>query len=228
MIQYALGLLVLLAVRSAPGATLGERASSSVTGAAEALRWVPAGGSPQGGDSFAAAYDSRRSRVVVFGGQSQAGTPSRDTWEWDSSNWVRRHPLSAPPATAPGPMTYDPERGVSLLFVAGQTWEWDGFDWHFRESTVVPGPREMHAMAYDPERRRVALWGGCATPSRAPLNDTWEWDGSSWTRPILRPVGHAAPSRRSRWGEGCSSSAERRRHGRFESHGCSTSRPGDT
>ena len=188
MMQFPLALLVmLLAVRSTPGAAPSTGASSSVTDAAAVLRWVPAGGSPHGGDGFAAAYDSKRSCVVVFGGRSQEGTPVRDTWEWDSSNWVRRYPPSAPPAAAQGPMTYDSERGVSLLFVAGQTWEWDGFNWHFRESALVPGTREMHAMAYDPERRRVVLWGGCAVPSRARLNDTWEWDGSKWAR--CAPVG---------------------------------------
>jgi hypothetical protein len=35
-------------------------------------------------------------------------------------------------------------------------------------------------MAYDSGRQRVVLFGGRFNPS-TPLNDTWEWDGNTWT-----------------------------------------------
>lgn len=54
------------------------------------------------------------------------------------------------------------------------TEEWVG-NWHLR---TVKG-RTAHAMAYDSKRGRTVLYGG-----RTPMleNDTWEWDGSKWSR----------------------------------------------
>ena len=36
-------------------------------------------------------------------------------------------------------------------------------------------------MAYDSDRGVVVLYGGVSTANFSGLNDTWEWDGSSWT-----------------------------------------------
>ena len=49
-------------------------------------------------------------------------------------------------------------------------------------------------MAYDRLRDRIVLFGGLGT---APLGDTWEWNGSNWTR--LAPTG-AGPSPRYAFG----------------------------
>ena len=45
-----------------------------------------------------------------------------------------------------------------------------------------PGPaRFTHAMAYDSARGRTVVFGGSQDGMTA-LNDTWEWDGASWTQ----------------------------------------------
>ena len=36
-------------------------------------------------------------------------------------------------------------------------------------------------MAYDSNTRKVVLFGGTAGPPSA-LNDTWNWNGTSWTQ----------------------------------------------
>ena len=44
-----------------------------------------------------------------------------------------------------------------------------------------------HAMAYDVARGVTVLFGGYVLPPDA-IGDTWEWDGTSWTRthpPVL-------------------------------------------
>jgi hypothetical protein len=54
--------------------------------------------------------------------------------------------------------------------------------WTQRED-VGPSPRRSYAMAFDAARGVVVLFGGyrpLAQPSM--LNDTWQWDGSSWTQ----------------------------------------------
>jgi hypothetical protein len=47
-----------------------------------------------------------------------------------------------------------------------------------------PVARHGHAMAYDARRGRVVLFGGIGRGGD--LDDTWEWDGATWTQ--LRPV----------------------------------------
>ena len=47
-------------------------------------------------------------------------------------------------------------------------------------STSGPSARAFHAMAYDPARGRVVLFGGWDSSGRR--QDTWEWDGASWTQ----------------------------------------------
>ncbi len=44
-----------------------------------------------------------------------------------------------------------------------------------------PSPRYYAAMAYDSARARVVLFGGKNGYGGPRLNDTWEWDGTSWT-----------------------------------------------
>ena len=44
-----------------------------------------------------------------------------------------------------------------------------------------------HAMAYDAARGRVVLFGG-TSDGAAGLDDTWEWDGSTWTPARIRPT----------------------------------------
>jgi hypothetical protein len=35
----------------------------------------------------AAVLDSRRKRLVVFGGSGEGGKPQSDLWEWDGRRW---------------------------------------------------------------------------------------------------------------------------------------------
>lgn len=57
--------------------------------------------------------------------------------------------------------------------------EYDGTNW-----TTIPasGPagRNEPAMAYD--GGRIVMFGGRATSNNQVLNDTWEWDGTTWTQ----------------------------------------------
>jgi len=88
-------------------------------------------------------------------------------------------------------MVYDSGRGMRVVFGGegssghfGDTWEWDGINWRCA-ATSGPSPRHSHSMAYDSARGKVVLFGGnfnTDDPSRQHLNDTWEWDGSSWTQ----------------------------------------------
>jgi hypothetical protein len=53
--------------------------------------------------------------------------------------------------------------------------------WMLR-STTGPQAREGAMMAFDSVRQRVVMFGGGNAATGSRLNDTWEWDGSSWTQ----------------------------------------------
>lgn len=57
-----------------------------------------------------------------------------------------------------------------------------------------PPHRVGHATAYDVARDRIVLFGGVSLGRERPLSDTWEWDGSRWTRlmPTVSPAPRAA------------------------------------
>ena len=58
------------------------------------------------------AYDSARSRVVMFGGYFALA----ETWEWDSVTWTLRSPATSPPGRHAAAFAYDARRGRTVLF----------------------------------------------------------------------------------------------------------------
>jgi hypothetical protein len=46
----------------------------------------------------------------------------------------------------------------------------------------LPSPRLSPGMVYDSVRDRVVMYGGARTDSLSQFDETWEWDGQSWTR----------------------------------------------
>ncbi len=86
-----------------------------------------------------------------------------------------------------------------------ETWTWDGANWVQLSLTTQPSSRSLAAMVYDPMRQRLVLFGGMTVGSFNRLNDTWEFDGSTWTRivtaaspPIRASPGMAYDAQRQR------------------------------
>lgn len=164
--------------------------------------------SPSARIEHAMAYDGARGVVVLFGGVGLVGgacgvvgeRECSDTWEWDGIAWTRRSPEVSPPARESPRLAYDVRRGVTVLYgglgtsvggcgdpassLCSDTWEWDGERWTERVVEVSPPSRLLHAMAYDARRERTVLFGGegwCAGGNYNTCNDTWEWDGQTWS-----------------------------------------------
>lgn len=142
--------------------------------------------------SAAMAHDLLRQKTVMFGG-IYAGAFTDETWEWDGTSWIQHAAGAAtkPPPTARASMAAT-TTGTVLLFGgigSGATghdlWEWDGTVWTNRTPPSLPPnwPQSRHeaALAYDTMRNRAVLFGGKVGPSNLPANDTWEYDGTSWT-----------------------------------------------
>jgi len=189
-----------VAVDAAAGGTDGQAAVARATAA-----WMQAGPSaalPPVRETYCAAYDSMRGRVVVFGGYSRAlSGPLGDTWEWDGTAWTERTPRSGNPPNRSGcAMAFDSVRGRTVLFGGtgagsfADTWEWDGTAWTQLAPSHSPSPRGQHAMAFDSARGRTVLFGnGFVLPGS---NDTWEWDGRDWTQraPASSPPARSYPA----------------------------------
>jgi hypothetical protein len=71
------------------------------------------------------------------------------------------------------------------------TWEWADDVWTLLQPPNSPSARCGHFMAYDSIRKRIVLFGGSSTFNQTfgNLNDTWEWDGTNWTKlnPTTKP-----------------------------------------
>jgi len=160
--------------------------------------------SPPAVSGHAMAYDPVQQQVMFFGGADDNNLLS-DTWHWDNSDsvvaWSKNSPANHPSARFRPALACDSYRNRVVLFggfagtdVSQETWEWDGTNWIQMNPSPSPDPRHYHAMAYDSQRHVVVMFGGYTTfNGRRDLDDTWEWDGTSWkektpltTRPPAR------------------------------------------
>jgi hypothetical protein len=146
-----------------------------------------------------AVYDSRRKRIVLFGGVGNKGYEDLrgDTWEWDGKRWWEMSDRAIGTRDHHA-MVYDEARAKTVMYggvnaareFVKDTCEWDGTKWT-RIAAPGPGGRVHFAMTYDSSRKKVVLFGGSGEDRRK-LNDTWEWDGANWTQ-----VSNQGPSPRS-------------------------------
>ena len=90
-------------------------------------------------------------------------------------------------------LAYDSDRGQVVLFggwgadAYGDTWLSTASScWQHVSTTSSPSPRWSPAAAFDPDRHQTILYGGRTFPDTW-LDDTWTWDGNSWTQIQLTP-----------------------------------------
>jgi hypothetical protein len=144
-------------------------------------------------------FDSKRGRIVLFGGHSGQGEARRrfgDTWEWDGRRWVEAKVTGPSPSPRNGAAAaFDAARGRVVLFggstqdgVSGETWEWDGKLWRENRAAATEG-RFNPVLAYATAWRKVVRFGGRF--GGRTFGDTWEYDGRSW-----KAVGATAPPAR--------------------------------
>ena len=149
--------------------------------------------SPSGRIWTAMTYDSVRHVMVLFGGNGGQGSLLGDTWTYDGNNWTKMTPASSPSPRDGHAMAFDSGRGVAVLFGGrapdrtNDTWEWDGTNWTQRtavNATGTPYPRWLESMAYDAQLGETVMFGGDHLEPNllGPIDDTWLWDGTSWTR----------------------------------------------
>ncbi|HEV2414450.1 MAG TPA: kelch repeat-containing protein, partial [Candidatus Dormibacteraeota bacterium] len=166
-------------------ASLAYVSPANVLAAAGQPNWSPQSpaASPVGRSYAGMAYDSARSRTVLFGGGNNTNSTHElnDTWEWDGSHWTQFFPLPAPPVSIGPGMAYDSKRGVTVLLDNNSnTWEWNGQSWTQKVTSSAPPARVWTSMVFDSTRGVMVLFGGIA--SGVQFGDTWTYDGTNWAQ----------------------------------------------
>lgn len=137
-------------------------------------------------------FDSTRNVMVLFGGFTT--TYLGDTWEWDGTTWTQRA-VTGPAARTGHALGYDSVNGKTVLYgglrgspvngtplLTNDTWTWDGTTW-VQEAATGPKALQFGALAFDSSRGVSVLFGGAtATNGATRTNETWEWNGSTWTK----------------------------------------------
>lgn len=146
------------------------------------------------------AFDAGTGQLVLFsGGIGGDGPQASDTWIWDGVNWSQASPATSPSAREGATMAYDNLTGQLILFggvtavgsgLLDDTWSWDGSNWVQLTSATSPPARYDAMMGYDNATGQIVLFGGFGSAGNTGnLNDTWTWDGTTWTQatPAVSP-----------------------------------------
>ena len=142
-------------------------------------------------------YDSAGDRLLLYGGRLGPKLVDIDpkTYAWRDGRWsvvAETGPRSRDDVA----FGLDPRTNSVIMFggrgrpVANEgsgayreTWRFDGRQWTLVD-TLGPNGRAHPQGAFDVSRSRFVVFGGAdGAEANGPLTtDTWEWDGSKWTR----------------------------------------------
>ena len=136
----------------------------------------------------AAAYDSRRS-VLVLCGRTGYGAPApytNETWEYSGALWQQTADLVSM-YDGDVELAYDARRGVTVAYVAddttSETWEYDATNWARIPTLIRPTANSDGAlMRYDALAQQIVLLT-TTNPlfvSDTYVSQTWSYDGSNW------------------------------------------------
>jgi hypothetical protein len=107
------------------------------------------------------------------------------------AQWAQLAPATSPPARAAAAMTYDLFYNRLVLFggIGGggftqfnDTWTFDGTTWTQQTPANSPPAKFYTDIVVDTTRAVCVMYGGNATFSSPGTNETWEYDGFTWTQ----------------------------------------------
>jgi hypothetical protein len=136
-------------------------------------------------------YEPTRGRMLMVGLAGMTPT-AVDLWEWDGAHWTKLTEPAPPTNRRNFLAAFDPVRKALVLFggendtqVFAETWEWKtSVGWAKRSPNPVPPGRLSGALAWHDGLQKLVLFGGNKarfTQNRQLANDTWTWDGTTWT-----------------------------------------------
>jgi hypothetical protein len=130
----------------------------------------------------AMAYDRNRQVCWIFGGPGYG----ERLWKWDGTSLTlisnttiggRAYVAMAFDWGRDRLVVHGGQASGQWLYSSWGEWNPDTNQWQVWQNGPI-GPRYAHKMVYDPVRQRCVLHGGYYFTNR---NDTWTWDGASWT-----------------------------------------------
>ncbi len=138
------------------------------------------------------ATDPATGQIVLYGGIGNSQFALDDTWQWDGTAWQQLTPANTPGGFARHSMAYDLTRQTIVLFggrnnlwipnqCSGQTWEFAAGNWTPVTPTQSPAGRIDAMMSHHPGLNTVLLFGG-QDASGAASDETWSYDGTTWTQ----------------------------------------------
>ncbi len=146
----------------------------------------PPAAAPPGGDYATFGYhEADRVSVLLYYYVSPfPGLSAMQTWRWDGQGWTQD--LRPQPPPLPGTvLCYDRVRRklVVLIRSSGDLWEYDvQSGWTRRPTANRPAPYiRVGAMDWSPVNGHLVLYGGYIQ-GIGDMHETWEFDGSSWSR----------------------------------------------
>jgi hypothetical protein len=152
-------------------------------------------------------FDSQRNVAVVFGGAIQGdNVVTGDTWEWNSAagpdgTWIQTSGPASPSPRRDLRLAFDAARGRVVLFggasmtcvsqpsgtICSDTeyndmWEYTVGGWTEIMANNQPPVRQGEFMEYAPDLGGVLVWSGDHDANYYLQDDTWLWNGSTWTQ----------------------------------------------
>lgn len=153
--------------------------------------------------------------MLVFGGKNAAWLNQLYRFDALTGDWTNLAPTGTLPSGRNNyAAAYDLARGVLVVYggnaggtananISGETWEWNSTTntWANRTpaapvyGTNTPPQLTVSRMVYDLGRGHSLLFGGQGNTTTAAVetNQTWTWDGATWTR--LLPANSPPPRR---------------------------------
>jgi hypothetical protein len=126
-------------------------------------------------------------QVIVFGG---SGTNSflNDTWSYNGTNWSILAPATSPSVRGDAAMVYDTTNNLWVMFggknnnsYLAETWTFNGTTWTQRSIGAGPSGRIAPQMSFDNNTNTTIMFGGTSATTNAVVNDTWSFNGSTFT-----------------------------------------------
>ena len=152
-----------------------------------------------------------RARGTIF---SYAGGGA---WSWDGSDWSALSPSGAMPSgRSATSIAYDPVAQQTILYggnilvevnegayytgAPDEMWAWDGSSWsQLISANGMPTANNGVSMCFDEAHDQLVLFGGnrfTDDGQSQDLNETWLWDGTSWSHvaPAVTPPAETSAS----------------------------------
>jgi hypothetical protein len=146
---------------------------------------------PSPRSQFVLKGDPNNNTLWLFGGFDDGTNYIADFWKYQNGQWQQVTSTGGPASCITPTGAYDTDRKkLVIVCSSSDTYEWDGTNWTkdtITDSGKKPPVRRFSSMVYDQTLKKTVLLGGLDS-SNAYLDQTWMWDGATWTQQKNHPT----------------------------------------